>query len=326
MLKEISIEIIRKCPNNCLHCSSLSNKYCNEIMPLEKFKEVVIDAAYLGAQTICLSGGEPFLHQDIVEMTRFVHSKGLNCYIYTSGIVLNENICEAIPEDILFNVSRSTTKLIFNLEAAEEKIYDIIMGTKGCFKKVKQSIISANKFNIVTEIHFVPMKLNINQIEKIVNLSKMLGVSKVSFLRLVVHGRAQKNKEIIELSNEEYNCVKLKLKEIQEKSDLSIRIGVPLSDGSSCHKCEAANGKLNIRYDGVVFPCEVFKNHEFKHSLPNLYPMSIYEERLKVIYEQSKYLSFIRSFSKEFSKVNSLETCVGQELIKIEKNGDLNHE
>ena len=65
MLKEISIEIIRKCPNCCLHCSSESHAQCGEIMPYSKFKEVVSDAAKLGAKTICLSGGEPFLHDNI---------------------------------------------------------------------------------------------------------------------------------------------------------------------------------------------------------------------------------------------------------------------
>ena len=39
MLKEISIEVIRKCPNRCLHCSSCSNENCSEIISFDKFKE-----------------------------------------------------------------------------------------------------------------------------------------------------------------------------------------------------------------------------------------------------------------------------------------------
>ncbi len=318
MLKEISIEIIRKCPNNCLHCSSLSDKYCNEIMPLDKFKEVVIDAAELGAKTICLSGGEPFLHSDIEEMVNFVYNKGLSCYIYTSGIVLNDGCCESLPLEILSRINKSVTKLIFNLEAAKESTYDRIMGTKGCFPKVKQSITNANSCNIITEIHFVPMKLNMYEIEDIIELSEQLEVSKISFLRLVVHGRALKNKDIIALSNEEYDFVKSKLKVLQMDSKISIRIGVPLSDGNSCHKCEAANGKLNIRYDGKVFPCEVFKNYDFTHSLPGLSPENIYDISLKEIYAKSKYLNRVRSLSDEFKVNNSQESCIGQQLIKLE--------
>ena len=57
MLKEISIEIIRKCPNKCLYCSSFSNENCSEMIPLEKFMEVIDGAQELGLKTVCFSGG-----------------------------------------------------------------------------------------------------------------------------------------------------------------------------------------------------------------------------------------------------------------------------
>ena len=97
MLKEISVEILRKCPNNCLHCSSKSNINCNEQISFEKFIEVVDSAKALDVQTICFSGGEPFIHPDIVRMIDYVHSKGLQTYIYTSGIFFdNNNLSEIV--------------------------------------------------------------------------------------------------------------------------------------------------------------------------------------------------------------------------------------
>lgn len=72
MLKEVSVEITRKCPNNCLHCSSSADSKCVEMMPYTTFTEVVTDAKMLGASTICLSGGEPFLHEDIAKMAEFI--------------------------------------------------------------------------------------------------------------------------------------------------------------------------------------------------------------------------------------------------------------
>ena len=91
MLKEISIEIIRKCPNNCLHCSSFSNKNCSEIIPYELFKKVVSGAKNLGLKTVCFSGGEPFLHPDIIEMIEYVYDIGLDSYVYSSGIYMDKD-------------------------------------------------------------------------------------------------------------------------------------------------------------------------------------------------------------------------------------------
>ena len=322
MLKEISIEIIRKCPNHCLHCSSLSDECCSEVLEYDLFTSVVRDAAELGAKTICLSGGEPFLHDRITDMVRFVASLGLQCYIYTSGIVYNTEGRRAfIEKDILGSISKDVTKLIFNLEAATARIYDSIMGTTGCFEIMKQSVCNTHEMGIITEAHFVPMRLNISEIREMVVLCKELNVSKVSFLRLVLHGRAQIHESKIALSDEEYKRVQVVLEEMKEQAEVDIRIGVPLSFHSECHKCEAARGKLNIKYDGKVFPCEVFKNERMAYCLKGMQPESIYEHSLADIYHNSPYLQLVRDLEQEFSCSGECETCVGQYLISEEEKG-----
>jgi len=323
MLKEVSIEIIRKCPNNCLHCSSLSNENCTEVLDYDRFVSVVQDAAELGAMTICLSGGEPFLHSRISDMIRFIASLGLQTYVYTSGIVFDEkNQRTSISKDVLKDISSSVTKLIFNIEAAISSTYDKIMGTTNCFEKMKQSICDAHNFAITTEAHFVPMKLNVDEVEAVINLCRELKVSKLSFLRLVLHGRAQETETLIALSDEDLERFKVVLEKLKEQSEMDIRIGVPLSTDTSCHQCEAANGKLNIRYDGKVFPCEVFKNDRVSQCFNGVRPESIYDKSLLDIYNVSPYLNLVRGLSQKFSYDGHCETCIGQYLIEKEGGYD----
>lgn len=318
MLNEISIEIIRKCPNLCLHCSSMAHKQCKEILPYDKFKEVVSDAAQLGAKIICLSGGEPFLHSSIVNMVKYVKEKGLECYVYTSGIVLDEfENPTSLSENVLTEISGYVTKLIFNIEAGTEQTYDKIMGTRDCFGKMQQSVIYAAEAGIHTEAHFVPMNINVDEIDEVVALCKKLPICKLSFLRLVLHGRAKQNKEELELSEDKYLELKNHLQEIREQVGMEIRVGVPLSFDTSCYKCEAAKGKLNIKYDGYVFPCEVFKNNSMEKSLCGVRPDNIYQRTLSDIYNYSEYLNSVRELSDRFS--DRCETCVGQYLITYEK-------
>lgn len=319
MLKEISIEIIRKCPNNCIHCSSLSNVYCSEVLDYGLFTDVVRNAAELGARTICLSGGEPFLHSRITDMVKFVASLGLQVYVYTSGVVLDtKNQKTFIDRDVLEAISKDVTKLIFNLEAATSQTYDAIMGTTGCFEIMKQSICNAHEMSIITEAHFVPMKLNIGEVKEVVALCNTLNISKISFLRLVLHGRALQNEAQIALSDEELEQLKVFLEKLQMQAEINIRVGVPLSIGSECNKCEAARGKLNIKYDGRVFPCEVFKNERMSCCLNGTYPESIYNRSLIDIYTNSPYLMHVRELEQEFSCRGECETCVGQYLINKE--------
>ena len=317
MLKEISIEIIRKCPNRCLHCSSCSNETCTEIIPFEKFKEVVLGAKKLGLKTVCFSGGEPFLHPNIVDMIDYVHYLKLDSYVYSSGIYMDKyNNITSIPLRIIKQISDKITKVIFNIEAAEENIYDIIMGTQGNFRLMKESIKCAVENGIVVEGHFVPNRININQVEKTLDMCEALGVSRVSFLRLVMHGRAISNKEKLKLTNTELKEIERVLFKIRSENKHSIRIGVPLLGETQESRCEAANGKLNIRYDGRVYPCEVFKNNRVE-VLGEKEPGSIFESKIEDIYQSSEYLAEVRKLVKQFSCDSCCENCVGQYYINI---------
>lgn len=316
MLKEISIEIIRKCPNRCIHCSSFSTEKCTEIIPFDLFRDVVIGAKRLGLRTVCFSGGEPFLHPNIVQMIKFVHEQGLRSFVYSSGIYMdNGKMCAAIPNYILDQIRDKVTKIIYNIEAAEESTYNIIMGTKGYFGFLSESIHRTVEAGIIVEGHFVPNKINACQIEKTLKYCTDLGVSQVSFLRLVIHGRAYENRKKLELSKDESDMVKQVLTKIKNENTYNIRIGVPLlGETEECH-CEAANGKLNIRYDGKVFPCEVFKNNQVK-SVIDCEPGNIFNESIEEIYTNSEYLKRVRELVRLHSCEYNCEQCIGQYYIK----------
>lgn len=316
MLKEISIEITRKCPNACLHCSSLSDIYCKEMITLDKFKEVIGNGEKLGLKTVCLSGGEPFIHNNILDIIDFAYKKGLNIYVYTSGILLDEkDQYISLSDEICLSIKEKATKLIFNFEAAKPETYDEIMGTKGCFPLLLDSIKTARKHGICVEAHFVPMKLNLSEILPVINLGINLDIQKISFLRLVTHGRAEQNKAQLELSEDEFNSLQVLLEGLKNKYKEFIRIGVPLSINDNEHQCEAARGKLNIRYDGKVFPCEVFKNKQLASVLTTAQEASIYSSNINELYYQNDFLNTVRSDISSYNNSCNNEKCYGQYLI-----------
>ena len=117
--------------------------------------------------------------------------------------------------------------------------------------------------------------------------------------------------------------LKEKLIAIQCQGTHSIRIGVPLSDNVSETHCEAAIGKLNIKYDGFVYPCEVFKNTTHLSLLQGV-PENIHDKSIEEIYYHSPYLNNIRNFISSFCQTNNCENCAGQFYIQSlqKKDGD----
>ena len=311
-LNEITLELTQRCPNRCIHCSSLSCPEAMTCLPLDIVKEVIDDAKELGVGTICISGGEPFLYQELLEVVDYIHEHGLQTYIYSSGVTYVDEKPSSVPSALLTTLVGKIEKLIVNVEAADSKTYDEIMGTSfGGFEMMKQTIQAAIGMGIVVEAHMVPMKINYKLIPEVIALCKMLGVSRISFLRLVNQGRTLEYSEKTLLSPDEYFCVQDKLLELRDYYLHGIRLGIPFQSCAEKVNCLAGTVKLDIRYDGNIYPCEAFKDDMFVIT-GVLESDNVKNKRLKKIYFESQYLNEIRMLLEGFQRINTCETCMNQ--------------
>ena len=219
---------------------------------------------------------------------------------------------QTLPDDILADIRGSVDKMIFNYEAADSETYDAIMGTDfGGYDIMRQSIRKVVAMEIMSEAHVVPMKINYRQIPFIIAQCDELGIKRISFLRLVLHGRALDFKKKVCLSNEEIEEVKRRIKEISRFKSVAIRMGIPFSDCANRINCMTATKKINIRYDGFVYPCEAFKN-DLPKNFTVARPESIYNKSFREIYNNSSYLQEIREKLIAYQHINTCENCINQ--------------
>lgn len=317
MLSEISIEILQRCPNRCIYCSSHSNPQATHIIPFEIIKNVIDDAKSLGCKTVCLSGGEPFLHPQILNIISYIAKQQLICYVYTSGIYMKNEVYSSLPNEYIEAIRGMVDKVIFNVEADSSTLYDQIMGTDvGGFDMMKKSINDCVSSGLVVETHVVPMQVNFKHLKSIFEMCYQLGVSKVSILRLVLQGRALENLSLVKLTGEESREVTKLIKALKEAYKGKVRIGLPYSDSNCRIYCKAASDKINVRYDGNVYPCEVFKDDLLNAKL-GCEPDNVWKDSFYDIYKSSPYLNVVRRRIEAFKKEDGDETCYGQ--FKMEK-------
>ena len=316
MLSEISIEILQRCPNRCIYCSSHSNPQATHIIPFEIIKNVIDDAKSLGCKIVCLSGGEPFLHPQILDIISYIAKQQLTCYVYTSGIYMKDEVYSSLPNEYIEAIRGMVDKVIFNVEADTSALYDQIMGTDvGGFDMMKKSISDCVSSGLVVETHVVPMQVNFKHLKSIFEMCYQLGVSKVSILRLVLQGRALVNLSLVKLTGEDSREVTKLIKALKEEYKGKVRIGLPYSDSNCRIYCKAAIDKINVRYDGNVYPCEVFKDDLLNAKL-GCEPDNVWKDSFYDIYKSSPYLNVVRRRIEAFKKEDGDETCYGQ--FKIE--------
>lgn len=316
MLNEISIEILQRCPNRCTYCSSHSNPLASNIIPYERIVSVIDDAITLGCKQVCLSGGEPFLHPQILQIIEYIAKKQLSCYVYTSGIYLEGDEYSSIPNAYIEAIRGLVDKVIFNVEADTPDLYDKIMGTRvGGFELMKKSISDCVSAGLNVEAHMVPMKCNYSRLKAVFEMCYNLGVSKVSVLRLVIQGRALENLPLVKLDASENSCVSKLIQALHAEFKDKVRIGLPFSDRSCRMFCKAATDKINIRYDGNVYPCEVFKDDLLNEKL-GYQPDNIFKDSFLNIYNSSAYLNVVRNNITAFKNSDADDSCYGQFKMK----------
>lgn len=316
-MKQISIEIIHKCPNKCLHCSSYSDITRTMKLSTDKILNIIDSAKELNTEVISISGGEPFLHEGLVEIVQYAKMRGIKVYIYTSGITIGnaDKTCHINIETLKLLRKADVDKIIFDLPAIDEQIYDEFMGTKGYQHYALESIRLCKNLGVFTEIHFVPTKINVGQIDDILDFAERENIDVVSFLGLIPHGRASEYRKRLYLDIFENTQLKYKLHKLKSAS---VRVGIPLQYEDNEYRCYAGRTKLCIRYDGKVFGCEAFKYVQlYDDDGDVICPDSIYERDLVDIYYNSVYLKRERIYVEEqMCDGNCQEKCPVQRMMR----------
>ncbi|MDD2181207.1 MAG: radical SAM protein [Bacilli bacterium] len=287
MIKDLCFEIIQKCPNNCIFCSSLSSIDCERIISFDIIKKTIDKLLSIAEiKEISISGGEPFFHPELFQIVEYFKQKEIKTIIYTSGITKRKKINEQdknnlnkynikiinqIEENDYDCINRETLrelkelgldKIVFDFQASEVDEYNYLMGTKNQYANVLKSILNTNLEGIESEIHFIPMLSNYKFFPEIVELAELGGVSRISILRFVPQGRGRKNLDSIMLSVEQLNEFKNIVKNTK-MTNVDIRNGIPMLDEDN-HLCTAGYDKCVIRYDGVILPCPAFKDTDLQ--------------------------------------------------------------
>jgi len=82
----VLMAITRKCGLHCAHCYERFNLGAEDVVPVERWKEVTLDVQRVGAGVIVFSGGEPMLrYEGLLELLNAGDAHLSDFHIHTSG-------------------------------------------------------------------------------------------------------------------------------------------------------------------------------------------------------------------------------------------------
>lgn len=177
----IQISLTYRCNLRCRMCSIAELLPQEEELYTDQIYKIIDDAAFFGIKELILTGGEPFLREDIFGICDYSHSRGLRNIVTTNGLLIDARMSQRIADSNLDHVH-------FSLDGLEE--------TNGYYrgKLAFAKTVSAIKLlngkrkegrDFSLGIAVTVMDQNVPQLHGIAQLADELGVDVVNFQPLI---------------------------------------------------------------------------------------------------------------------------------------------
>jgi len=130
----------------------------------------------LGAKSLHISGGEPTLRKDLVNIIKFANSLNYSVRMVTNGTQLNEKLIQSY-------VKAGLNSVTFSLDSPRSRENILLRGKESNWNKITSNISSAVKYKpkLQVGINTVVSAKNINQLGDMIILANKLGVSWLRF-------------------------------------------------------------------------------------------------------------------------------------------------
>src|SRR5438270_625364 len=171
---QVSIEVTRRCPLECLHCynnlpmSDMEAKG-RELSKEEHFR-MLDELVEMGCFWLLYTGGEIFARKDFLEIYTYAKKKGFLITLFTNGTLINEAIADYLAEWPPFSIeitlygrTRETYEALTAISGSYDRCLRGIrlLKERGLPLKLKTVATSINKHEVLAMRQFAEQELGV---------------------------------------------------------------------------------------------------------------------------------------------------------------------
>lgn len=181
-LRSVAYEVTQECNQDCAFCYNVwkCSDYPRGQQDTAKSLEI-IDRIVKGykPQVLTLTGGEPLLRPDILELVRHIPRR-IKCALISNGTLMTDRLAAEL-------VSAGVSTFEFTLLSADPDTHNALAGRES-FAQLIEAIASVKAAGGNVATTFVAMRQNIDSWEETLELNVALGVSGILFNRFNIGG------------------------------------------------------------------------------------------------------------------------------------------
>lgn len=255
-ISTIAFEILERCNLFCDFCIRNATKQHGDNVSVDLFKKR-LDAVlknFPHIKLVALTGGEPFLHKDIINFVDICFSQDKSACITTNATVLNKATLEALSK-------YKNCHLIVSIDGPEN-IHDKVRGKEGAFNKLQEFMLFCRELDITTLVNITVNENNANYVEETIFIAYDFGARDISVALVKPEGRG----DIIHNGMKVFTNVSRQIASARRKlyhTDVKIFFTEPLAHitevyretSRNIYRCGAVSGSLHIQANGNVLLC-----------------------------------------------------------------------
>ena len=245
-------ELTYRCPLACAYCSNPLNMadYTDELTTPE-WRRVLGEAADLGVLQCHLSGGEPLLRRDLVEIVAAANGLGLYTNLVTSALGLSRPKAEQLRAAGLDHVQVS-------IQADEQAVSDRIAGTPSFRRKI-EAMALVKELGWPLTVNVVLHRQNIDRIADVLGLAEEVGADRVELANTQYYGWAWRNRDALLPSRAQLEAAEVVVRAARERLRDRMDVIYVIPDYYSRYPKPCMGGwaarQLTVTPNGDVLPC-----------------------------------------------------------------------
>lgn len=218
----ISWNLTQRCNLLCAHCymSALPGASAAEELSSQECRRIMDEIAEVNPNVLLiLSGGEPLLRTDLLDLAAYANEKGFTVALGTNGVLLGEKEARLMRRSGIQGAGIS-------LDSADPKKHDAFRRLPGAWQGAVRAIEALRAEGIEFSIHTTVTSENVEEIPAIIDLAGSLQAKVLLFFFLVRTGRGQ---NLTDVTPETYERVLTYLARVQgigggrDSADLLVR-------------------------------------------------------------------------------------------------------
>ena len=202
----LTSEVTLRCNLNCKHCFVHANENIHNELSKEELLKVYKKFSELGCLELNITGGEPFIRKDILDILRESSKYFKRIFLSTNGLLIDEKIA-----DELKNIKELDSVMI-SLDGTTKETHEKLRCSSGSFEKALRAIKLLRERRMRVIIGWTINRYNKNEIYDLVEFSKKIDVPFLHINPLIKSGRALENFEDIGLGLKELFEIKQEFK------------------------------------------------------------------------------------------------------------------